>query len=1268
MVTDGEKIGRADGLGPYVSRVAAAWPADGGTALWRPIKGSLLFVDISGFTNLSERLARRGRIGAEELTSVLDRIFGRMLEVALGRGGSLLKFGGDALLILFDGEEHVIQACAAAVEMRSTLREAGKEPTSVGRINLKMSSGIDTGAVDFFLVGSSHRELLVTGPVATRTAAMEKIADAGEIVVSDEVRGMIPGDFVGAAKGSGWLLRKTRIHHPRAAADTNGSLDQEISILVPRALREHLATGVSDSEHRIATIGFIRFAGIDSLLAKEGPESVAERLEALLRSVEDAADAESVTFLASDLDADGGKIVLATGVPVSQHDDEGRMLRSLRRIIETDCGLDIRIGVNRGHVFSGTVGSSFRRTYTVMGDTVNLAARLMAAASPGMVYSTPSVLDNSSTLFRTEALEPFKVKGKDQEVQAYAVFEETGVRPPDLAYKLPFHGRETERDLIVQTITTCARIGNGGMMTIVGDVGLGKTRLVAEVLEECPGLATLLIQAEPYGADNPYWAFRDPMLQLLRIERGQQAEMTRELTNVISEKAPSLRWAIPLLGDVMHIEVPDNDETAVIGPKFRPDRTAEAVIELLTTLHSGPLAIVGEDGHWMDEASIGLLRRIGEAAQNRSWSVIFTARPGKEGFEPLGEVITLRPLDDEAVRSIAIEATTAAPLRPDELDAIVNRVGGNPLFLSAILDMNRDTASAEQLPDSLDAVVSQEIDTLPTLTRLILRYTSVLGRSFSRVVLDEFLAPDEIRLDEATQDVLGRFIEVDGFERIRFRHSVVRDVAYGGLSYRRRRELHSRAGEVIERLAGDDPESIAEFLSYHYSESGSYEKAWHYARIAADRAKRTYANAEAATQYRRALEAAKRILVDDEERARVQEAMGDVLDRLGAFDEALASYRRAQHSYRDPKDQAKVLSVQAAMLKRMGEYSRALRTLTRGLNLAQKLDVRDVATDILAERAAIRLYQGRYQEALVFAERALANARDNSASPAVALAEITSDWARTALGRGGDHASTWRAFEIAEALGDLHIQGAALNNLGMYAYYAGDWDQATDLYARGRDSYQKTGDAIAAAYGEANTAEILSEQGHLDDAETHFSRALTALKAAGDQFMAAFVLTHLGRIRARRGDIDTALQRFDEALGLYESMGAATEKVEVALRRAEALVFAGRGDEAGNLLEGRRELAPEQAPAQLRPLAYRVQGLRAWASGDEEIGLRLLSGALDEARDRGSEVDELAAIHSMAATGTIASELMERASELCLKLGIVAVPVLSALRSSLVVI
>src|SRR6516225_4198871 len=151
-------------LDAYVPRMAAEWDLDAPGVLWRETDATCCFVDISGFTALSERLARRGRIGAEELTEVLNHVFSRMLAVAYNKGGSLLKFGGDALLLAFTGDDHPRLAAEAAVAMRSVLREARTFPTSVGRVNLRMSVGLHSGCFHFFRTGSSHRELIVSGP------------------------------------------------------------------------------------------------------------------------------------------------------------------------------------------------------------------------------------------------------------------------------------------------------------------------------------------------------------------------------------------------------------------------------------------------------------------------------------------------------------------------------------------------------------------------------------------------------------------------------------------------------------------------------------------------------------------------------------------------------------------------------------------------------------------------------------------------------------------------------------------------------------------------------------------------------------------------------------------------------------------------------------------------------------------------------------------------------------------------------------------------
>ena len=253
-------------LARYVPRLSAEWEMRSAEP-WREIDGTLCYIDISGFTALSEKLARRGRIGAEELTEVLNYVFGRMLAVAYDRGGSLLKFGGDALLLVFRGTDHPIQACSAAVEMQAALREASNYQTSAGRLHLRMSVGLHSGAVHLFRVGESHKELILTGPAASMTTEMEETAAAGEILISSATRAALPVGSATRKKGAGWLLswRKARLEccgwSPRVDLDRDA-----IASGIPVALRDYLQYGAAEPEHRIATVGFIKYQGVDALM------------------------------------------------------------------------------------------------------------------------------------------------------------------------------------------------------------------------------------------------------------------------------------------------------------------------------------------------------------------------------------------------------------------------------------------------------------------------------------------------------------------------------------------------------------------------------------------------------------------------------------------------------------------------------------------------------------------------------------------------------------------------------------------------------------------------------------------------------------------------------------------------------------------------------------------------------------------------------------------------------------------------------------------
>jgi tetratricopeptide (TPR) repeat protein len=472
------------------------------------------------------------------------------------------------------------------------------------------------------------------------------------------------------------------------------------------------------------------------------------------------------------------------------------------------------------------------------------------------------------------------------------------------------------------------------------------------------------------------------------------------------------------------------------------------------------LVIVVEDGHWIDEASASLVTMLASvAAPLRPWLVVLTTRPGGDHLsDPLGSEIPLGPLADEAARSIAIAVTEAAPLRPHELETVVSRAAGNPLFLEEILRLVRTTGSVDDLPDSLDAVVGAEIDTLRPLTRRLLRYSSVLGRSFRRVVLDELLAPENVVLDAATRRELARFVEPEGTERWRFRHSVMHDVAYQGLSFRKRRELHARAGEVIERLAGEDTDSVAEFLALHYAEAGEHEKAWRYGVVAGDKARHAFAPVEAVAHYRRALDTSRRLAsiyrppsgrrCGRPSRRRPGARRG-VRGRPGELRDGppAASGWASRRSGRPVAAPGPGQDARGQVCRGPGRH-------LAGPSTGRSSRRRGGAGHVRPARVVPGGHPGlpgaipRRPWAALSAERSAAATGEREA---LARAYVVLDWANYMLGRSAEAIYGERALDLYRELNQPDKASDVMLNLGAWAYYEGRWDEAVDWYGRARE-------------------------------------------------------------------------------------------------------------------------------------------------------------------------------------------------------------------------
>jgi class 3 adenylate cyclase/tetratricopeptide (TPR) repeat protein len=1251
------------GLAPYVPRLVLEWDLDAAGARWRALEATCCFVDISGFTALSERLARRGRIGAEELTEVLNHVFSRMLEVAYAKGGALLKFGGDALLLAFTGDDHATMAARGAVAMRAALREARTLPTSVGRVNLRMSVGIHSGTFHLMRVGVSHHELLIIGPDATATTRMEQTADAGEIVISSETADRLPAGAVGDAKGDGRLLRWRHVVDggpgpipPRPVSSA------AVGACVPAALRPRLAQRGGESEHRLASVAFIKFQGVDDLLASDGPDRTAAALDTVVRTVQDAADSESVTFLASDIDANGGKVILITGVPVTLEDDEGRLLRAARRIAEAPHPLPIRIGVNRGHVFAGDIGTAYRRTFTVMGDTVNLAARLMAAAKPGDILATAGVLDRARTQFATDALGPFQVKGKSEPVQAFRVGRAGGSRPDSFG-TLPFRGRDKESATLLNALRS-ATAGRGCTVLVDAERGVGKTRLTTEFATFAPAGRVLWLQGEPHCVGVPYQPLRTPLRAVLGIDARDREDAGRQLLAALAKLDGDLLPFAPLLAAVVEADVPSTPESDAVAEEFVRSRIADQVVSALDAACPTPLVIVAEDAHWFDDTTSDICSRLSAAAGSRPWLICVTRRPeAVGGFTPSDPEtrLPLALLTDDVARELVEAAMETAPLRPHERDAVVARAGGNPLFLEELLRIVGAT-DVESLPDTLGAVAMREIDALATIPRRVLRLASVLGRSFDRRLLGQLLVAESVGTGaDPLADLRAQLVPDGDGEQIRFRHALLQEAAYQSLPFRQRLELHRKAGEALERDTAD-PDAVAPLLSLHFLSAQDWGRTWRYARVAARVAQQAHAHGEVVVHLDRAAIARRRLgTVNDEECAPVFSELGHALELLGEYERADVAYRNAVAATRDPFQRGR-LACRRAYLRTefLGRPSAAIRQLRAARTELDALGDRAAGLRalLLAEESDARLRQGRLTETMECAAQAAKEAERASEKGALALALHARSVCLVRMGRAEEARDMGRVLDLYEELGDDVKVAGTLGNIATVAFFASQWDEAAHYVGLSIEASTKLGDLAGAALAQGNLGELRTNQGRLDEAVAILAPARRTLESFGYPVMSAGTAMQLGRAKAFLGDLEGGLDMMHAALTTFDEIGSHFESLEARARLAEVLTFGGRFPEARDELAKAHALEREVGETPFTAVIERVRLAVAASSGDGRAVVSALDEFLDLAQRVGATYEQLVVLVLLERLGDRTHS--EDAARLTKDLGVVRLPMFPA--------
>jgi tetratricopeptide (TPR) repeat protein len=706
--------------------------------------------------------------------------------------------------------------------------------------------------------------------------------------------------------------------------------------------------------------------------------------------------------------------------------------------------------------------------------------------------------------------------------------------------------------------------------------------------------------------------------------------------------------------------VPPTPEVDAIGPAFRRGRLHEVVEQFLSRVLLMPTLFVVEDTHWLDGASRELLGALLAEPAMRPWLVCATRRPAGK---PLGReeredhlVLALQPLDAEATARLALAADEELTLGEEELSAVSARSGGNPLFVRELVAAA--SAGSSELPETVERLMTERIDTLPADDRLLLRYASVVGQWFDLDVLQDVVAGELQEVNDIERwQRLSDFVERGSEDSFFFRHELFRVAAYEGLSFRRRREIHGLVGDVLEQRFEGRTDEAAGLLSHHFLEAGNGPRAWRYSVVAGQRARSRLANVDATEFFGRALRAADELeAASTLEVAEVAEALGDVCELSARYEDARAAYRRARAALaNNASAQLRLTRKEGTLLERLGHYDEAVAWFKRALETAPGEDdahASDVA-ELELEYAVVLYRQGHFADCFRVSEQAAARAERVGDRAALAHAYRLLDSADRALG-GLDESWLAKALPIYEELGDPIGRAITLNNWGIRAYYAGRWDDAQAFYAQSREAEQTSGDVVRAATASNNEAEILLDQGHTERAAGLFRDALRVYRASGYSFGAAVVVLNLARAEAAAGRFEEAHRLFDEAHAELAAIGSESFLLELDMRRSECFVLEGSYAEALELATATLEASEAAGEAGPRlPLLERVRGYAHIQARRAEQGRERLDASLAAARESGNDFEAALTLRALSLTDR--PEHGPEADDLFRRLGVVTV-------------
>ncbi|MBR0906607.1 AAA family ATPase [Bradyrhizobium liaoningense] len=1150
---------------------------------------AILLLDIAGFVETTNQLARRGPSGAEDISNLLSLCFGPLTDIIGAHGGDVIAFVGDGILAMWKDAATPEEASLHAARCGLALNVEMNRQVQAGQHQLRPRISIDVGKIHCCKFGGLYDRwhFVIVGPVLERLGEAYRKAKVGDVVLCRELYRTIRGHCEGTLSNEQFTLDDIRSGgDPSKQQSRNEAPCLQFESLVPHVVVDRLRFGEPRwlAEFRNVTVVYV------SLMDLSFEHTFGETLQTTVRQVQRTARRFDSEIHKVIMDDKGFSVSLAFGLPHQAHEDDPQRGVEAALAIANElksAGVRSSIGIASGKLFCGDYGGRERREYCLMGPAINMASRLMELAA-GQVLCDAKTAEAVGENVSFSVLPPQHIKGSDVLVAAFrpvAVSRTHRNRRDD-----EIVGRTSER----RELHNALQSRSGGAIVVRGEPGIGKSVLLDDLVTFARSQDIRVLRGFATSIERltPYFAWRDVIQGLLG--GGTPEQIGRIAHEKLSYDGKLLSW-LPLLRDIVNVNISETALTQQIVGSARAACIEALAVALLSGSERSPPALIFEDLHWFDSASIHLLSAV--ARQLPNLLLVASCRPSPTGLASTEGIEFSTEINLSAMTKQTIEQLLCIRLRanklPEDLVKFVYQQGeGNPFHCEELALALRDTGAVivtrgacevladlhdpakRSLPANLEGVIVSRIDELRVETQLLLKVASAIGGDFTAETAQavypgqKTLVDIGAMLDElAAQDFL--VIEDRGVAaNYAFRHAISQEVTYRLLSFAQRVALHKTIANVIERQHSEWLEPYYSRLAQHWERANEAARAIRYLELSAKQALRSYANRDAIRYVRRAFELieAASAASNDVLRSEWEEILGDANNELADYEEAFLHFDRAM-----------------ALLKQTSPRGNAGRVARVFANVLQQIRLRlwpsppencsamdrskFQRTAHIRERLAERHFF--LNESLAVLDETLAAL--NLAERGGAAAEAISGYSALALGlgmsglRGVGRYYRSRALRVANEVGSLPATARAHLLAAVFGYGTGEWELTERCARHALELYRQLGDRSrwhapvtilafsAILRGDLATAETL-----ISDLETMASSDSTHQAEAW--LAAAVVLLNLMRNRTdldqlgRLSEItEKRLIRADKllCLGILSSAFLQRQEVEAASEVAE---------------------------------------------------------------------------------------------------------------------